>query len=242
MALQLIGYARVSTDEQALYGYGLDAQETKLRDYARRVNAEMTIMRDEGISGKSLERPALMRALAKIAAGDADGLVVAKLDRLTRSVIDFMLLMEWFDTAKAQLVAMDIELDTTLPTGRLMVQMMAIFGEWERGLIAQRTRDALAAAKAQGRPIGPPSVNDRPEIAQRIRRMREAGMTLQAICDHLDADGVPTSRGGSRWRPSAVQAVLGKKRRPPRKKIASLPQIPARRAGLTIGPAIKDHH
>lgn len=228
MALQLIGYCRVSTDEQALYGYGLDAQEAKLRDYARRTSAEMVVMRDEGISGKSLERPALMRALARVAAGEADGLVVTKLDRLSRSVIDFMLLVEWFETAKAQLVVMDVQMDTSTPTGRMMSQMLAVLGEFERGIIAQRTRDALAAAKAQGRPIGPPAVGDRPELATRIRGMRERGATLQAICDALNAEGVPTARGGSMWRPSAVQAVLGHKRRPPRKKIANLPPLSRR--------------
>lgn len=225
MALQLIGYCRVSTDEQALYGYGLDAQESKLRDYARRHSAEMIVMRDEGISGKSLERPALMRALSKIAAGEADGLVVTKLDRLSRSAIDFMLLAEWFETAKAQLVVMDVQMDTSTPTGRMMSQMLAVLGEFERGLIAERTRNALAAARAQGRPIGPPAVGDRPELASRIRGMRESGATLQAICDALNAEGVPTARGGSMWRPSAVQAVLGNKRRPPRKRIASLPPL-----------------
>jgi hypothetical protein len=91
-------------------------------------------------------------------------------------------------------------------------------------------RKALAAARAQGKPIGPPAVGDRPELATRIRGMRENGLTLQAICDALNADGVATARGGSMWRPSAVQAVLGKTRRPPRKKIANLPAIPARRA------------
>lgn len=230
MALNLIGYCRVSTDEQALYGYGLDAQETKLRDHARRNNAEMVVMRDEGISGKSLERPALMRALSKIAAGEADGLVVAKLDRLTRSVIDFAMLLEWFTTAKAQLVALDFDLDTNTPGGRLVAHIMSATAEWERSVIAERTRSALAAAKAQGRPIGPPAVGDRPELAIRIRDMRERGATLQQICDALNVEGVPTARGGSMWRPSSVQAVLGKRRHAPRKKIANLPPIPARRA------------
>lgn len=229
MALQLIGYARVSTDEQALYGYGLDAQETKLRDYARRHSAEMVVMRDEGISGKSLERPALMRALSRIAAGDADGLVVAKLDRLTRSVIDFAMLLEWFTAAGAQLVALDFDLDTSTPGGRLVAHIMSATAEWERSVIAERTRSALAAAKAQGRPIGPPAVGDRPEVAAMIRRMREDGRTFQAICDELNAAGVPTARGGSMWRPSSVQAVLGYKRRAQRKRIATLPVIPPRR-------------
>lgn len=228
--LQLIGYARVSTDEQATYGYGLDAQETNLRDYARRHNAEMTVMRDEGISGKSLERPALMRALGKIAAGEADGLVVAKLDRLTRSVIDFAILLEWFTAAKAQLVALDFDLDTSTPGGRLVAHIMSATAEWERSVIADRTRDALRIARAQGRPIGPPSVGDRPELAARIRKLREGGATLQQICDALNEERVPTARGGTVWRPSAVQSILGYKRKPQRRKIANLPEIGRRAA------------
>jgi hypothetical protein len=90
-------------------------------------------------------------------------------------------------------------------------------------------RNALAAARAQGKPIGPPAVGDRPELAVRIRGMREGGLTLQAICDSLNAEGVPTARGGSMWRPSSVQAVLGHKRRPTRRKIANLPELGARR-------------
>lgn len=229
MALNLIGYARVSTDEQAMYGYGLDAQESKLREHARRAGAEMVVMRDEGISGKTLERPALMRALAKVASGEADGLVVAKLDRLTRSVIDFAMLLEWFTVAGALLVALDFDLDTSTPSGRLVATIMAGVAEWERGVIAQRTRDGLAAARAQGRSIGRPAVGDRPEVAERIRGMREDGMTLQAICDRLNEEGVPTARGASVWRPSAVQAALGYRRRAVRRKIANLPEIRDRR-------------
>lgn len=226
MALQLIGYARVSTDEQAMYGYGLDAQEAKLHEHARRAGAELVVIRDEAISGKTLERPGLMRALARIAAGDADGLVVAKLDRLTRSVIDFAMLLEWFTVAGALLVALDFDLDTSTPSGRLVATIMSGVAEWERGVIAQRTREGLAAARAQGRPVGRPAVAD--ELAQRVRRMREDGMTLQAICDQLNVEKVPTARGATAWRPSAIQRALGYERRPRRRKIATLPEISRR--------------
>jgi DNA invertase Pin-like site-specific DNA recombinase len=229
MALELIGYARVSTDEQALYGHGLDAQETRLREYARRSNVQLTILRDEGVSGKTLERPALMRALEQIARKEADGLVVAKLDRLTRSVIDFALLLEWFTVAGAQLVALDFDLDTSTPSGRLVAHIMASVAEWERSVIAQRTRDGLAAARAAGKVTGRPAVDDRSELAQRIRAMREEPMTLKAICDRLNAEGVPTARGASEWRPSAIQRVLGYERRPVRRKIATLPELSGRR-------------
>jgi len=223
MALQLIGYARVSTDEQALYGYGLDAQESKCREHARRVGAEMVVIRDEGISGKALDRPGLMRALTRIAAGEADGLVVAKLDRLTRSVIDFAMLLEWFTVADALLVALDFDLDTSTPSGRLVATIMSAVAEWERGVIAQRTREGLAAARAQGRPVGRPAVPD--ELAHRIRKQREDGATLQQICDSLNADRVPTARGAIAWRPSAIQRALGYERQPRRRKIATLPEI-----------------
>lgn len=225
MALNLIGYARVSTDEQAMYGYGLDAQEAKLREHGRRAGAELVVIRDEGATGKSLERPGLMRALTRIAAGEADGLVVAKLDRLTRSVIDFAMLLEWFTVAGALLVALDFDLDTSTPSGRLVATIMAGVAEWERGVIAQRTREGLAAARAQGRTVGRPAVGDRPELATRIRQMRADGMTLQAICDHLNGEGIPTARGASAWRPSAVQSILGYERRPRRRRIATLPEI-----------------
>ena len=229
MSLQLIGYCRVSTDEQALYGHGLDAQETKLREYARRANAEMTVIKDEGKSGGSLERPGLMRALERIAGREADGLVVTKLDRLTRSVIDFSMLLEWFVIADAKLVALDFDLDTETPSGRMVATIMASVAEWERGMIADRTRAALAAARAKGITIGLPAVTDQAELATRIRRMRERGMTYRAICDELNAEGVPTARGAEEWRSSAIQTVLGYRRQTKRRKIATLPEIPVRR-------------
>lgn len=227
MALQLIGYARVSTDEQAIYGHGLDAQEAKLREHARRTNTDLTVVREQGISGKSLERPVLMQALTKIANREADGLAVAKLDRLTRSVIDFAMLLEWFTTAKAQLVALDFDLDTSTPSGRMVAHIMASVAEWERGMIAQRTREALAIRRAQGLTIGRPAVDI--NLVGRIRDMRENGATYQAICDELNNDGVPTARGATEWRPSAIQRTLGYERRPVRRKIATLPEIPVHR-------------
>lgn len=228
--LKLIGYSRVSTDEQALYGHGLDAQETKLKEYARKANAELTVIRESGgASGGSLDRPELMRALGKIAAREADGLVVAKLDRLSRSLMDFLLLLEWFTNAEAKLVVLDFDLDTSTPAGRMMAQIIASFGEFERGMIAERVRAALAAARSKGITIGLPAVTDQAELATRIRRMRERGLTYRAICEQLNAEGVPTARGAGEWRPSAIQTVLGYKRAQRRRKIATLPEIPVRR-------------
>lgn len=229
--MRLLGYVRVSTAEQAESGYGLAAQERLIRDTAARRDWELVdVIVDAGESGKSLERPGLKRALERVAAGDTDGLLVAKLDRLSRSVIDFGLLLEWFTEAEATLVALDLGVDTSTPGGRLVANVFASVAEWERDTIAARTRDGLASVRAQGKPIGRPSVADRPELAERIRAMRTAGATLQGIADLLNAEGVPTARGASRWRPSSVQAAAGYKRRRPRRKHPSLPEIPRRRS------------
>src|SRR3954468_3843188 len=91
-----LGYVRVSTGEQAAHGYGLAAQEAAIRaDADRRGWALAGIARDEGATGATLERPGLMAALAEIAAGDAACLIVSRLDRLSRSVVDFGCLLEW---------------------------------------------------------------------------------------------------------------------------------------------------
>jgi DNA invertase Pin-like site-specific DNA recombinase len=221
----MVLYARVSTDEQATVGYGLDVQRAELEraaDYHRWRVVEL--VRDEGYSGKDLDRPGLRRSLELIARGRADGLAVSKLDRLSRSVIDGGLLAEWFEELDARLVALDLNIDTHTPGGRLVFHIMGAMGQWERETIAQRTRDGLAEVRRQGRPTGPPAVADIPELSARIAFERAAGATLQEIADKLNADGIPTMRGGMCWRPSSVQIAAGYHRRRPKRKVAQLPR------------------
>lgn len=220
-AENMIGYLRVSSDEQAASGAGLQAQQDKI--LAR--HPGIPIYRDEGVSGKTLERPALMEALNEIASGRAGGLVVAKLDRLTRSVIDFANLLEWFDETQAALVALDFDLDTSTPSGRLIATILAGVAAWERETIAQRTSDALRAMQAQGKAIGPPAVSASTRAL--ICGLRDEGLTLRQIAARLNAEEVPTARGGQ-WAPSVVNAALGAKRRRPRRKITALPKVGAK--------------
>jgi DNA invertase Pin-like site-specific DNA recombinase len=187
----------------------------------------LEVARDEGHSGKSLDRPALHGALQRIAAGEAGGLVVAKLDRASRSVVDFGRLLEWFDAADATLVALDLGMDTSTSSGRLVANVMASVAEWERSVIGERTRDALAARKAQGLPISRPSVDG--PLAKRIHALRAGGATYQAIADTLNTENVPTLRGAAAWRVSSVQAATGYKRRPSTAPRADLPALPKRR-------------
>jgi DNA invertase Pin-like site-specific DNA recombinase len=222
--VRVIGYVRVSTEEQALSGLGLDAQRHSLREaWKHRDGRLVTILSDEGYSGKDLARPALTDALRRIADGRADALAVVKLDRLTRNSGDLAALIEWFDRARSGLIALDFEgLDTSKASGKMIATVIVAVAQWERDSTSDRTSAALQALRARGKPTGRPSVADRPELAARIKELRET-MTLQGIADLLNAEGVPTLRGGSLWRPSSVETAAGYKRRPPRRKPPVLP-------------------
>lgn len=227
---RMVLYIRVSTEEQAQFGNGLAAQLAQLEREAEHQGWNVIeLIRDEGVSGKDLARPGLKRALELIAEHKADGLAVAKLDRLSRSVIDAGMLAEWFEDLDARLVALDLNIDTKTPSGRMVFSVLSAVAQWERETIAARTRDGMAALRAKGLPTGRPAVADKPEIATRIQLMRARGMTLQAIADQLNTEHVPTIRGGSLWRPSSVQTAAGYKRRRPRRKTTQLP-VPLRRA------------
>jgi hypothetical protein len=118
--------------------------------------------------------------------------------------------LEWLARRDARFVAAGPGLDTEEEAGRLALRVVIEVSRWERERLAERTRNGMRAARRKG----PASVADDPELSERIAGMRGAGMTLQAIADQLNADGIPTVRGGAKWRPSSVQAAAGY-RRPP---------------------------
>jgi DNA invertase Pin-like site-specific DNA recombinase len=173
----------------------------------------LTLVRDvESRGGSDLKRPGLEYALQQLEAHDASCLVVSSLERLTPSAANLGTLVEWLDRRGARLVVVDIDLDTGTPEGRLVAKALATVGGSERKTLMQRTRKGLEAARLAQRPSGQPAVSDPPALKQRIADMRAGGMTLQAIADTLNAEGVPTLRGGALWRPSSVQAAAGYKR------------------------------
>jgi DNA invertase Pin-like site-specific DNA recombinase len=173
-------------------------------------------------NGRSLDRPGLDYALERIADGQADGLVVADLKRLSRSIVDLGALMAWFRDAHATLIALDLDIDTSTPEGHRVAATLITLHDWERERIASRTRNGLAEGRANGRATGRPAVSDRPELLERIAALRRANMTLQAIADQLNAEAIPTLRGGRKWRPSSIQAALGYRRPSPRDHLPSL--------------------
>lgn len=207
--MRVIGYVRVSTEEQASSGLGLGAQQAAIEAEAARHGWEvLEILADEGISGKSMSRrPGLRRAFEMVEAGEAEAIVVAKLDRLSRSLIDFAVTFEQAKSQGWKLIPLDLGIDPSTPSGEMMANVVASFAQYERRLISDRTKAALAEKRKQGVPLGRPVVLGS-EVASRIVSEREAGMTLQAIAEGLNRDGIPTAHGGSEWRPSSVRSVV----------------------------------
>ena len=207
--MAVIAYTRVSTDEQAASGLGLDAQRRQI-EAAVTLHPEWTDVSwisDDGYSAKTLERPALQQALGALQAGDAKALIVAKLDRISRSVSDFCALVERSRREGWQLSVLDLGVDTSTATGELIAHVMASLAQFERRLVGERTSAALQALKARGVRLGRP-VRLPTAVRDRIVQARQHGSTYQAIADALMHDQVPTAHGGVRWYPSTIRAVL----------------------------------
>jgi DNA invertase Pin-like site-specific DNA recombinase len=152
-------------------------------------------------------RPALKYAVERLGS-DVSCLVVTELGRLCRSVAGLREILVALERVDARLVSIQPEVDTGTEAGRDAVRILSAVSEWERRRAAERSRQGLAAARAKG--AVQPAIQ--PELKRHIERMRGAGMTLQAIVDELNDSGVPTVRGGVKWRVSSVQAAIGYKR------------------------------
>ena len=200
----------------------LDSQASAIEELCSKRGWELLhVVRDvENGHPKGLERPGLQYALDRLAEGDADCLMVSELERLSRSAADLGQIVEWLVERDYRLVAIDVRLDTGSPSGQITARTLKSVGEWEGRRIGEQTRKGLAAARARRGKTGRPAVEDVPHLKLRISAMREEGMTLQAIADSLNEEGVPTLRGGAQWRPSSVQAAAGYRR--PKKGRSSL--------------------
>lgn len=205
--MRVIGYVRVSTEEQGVSGAGLQAQRDAIVDECRRRGWTLVeLVEDVGRSGRDLRRPGVQAALDALTAGEASALVVAKLDRLSRSMLDFARIMVTAQKQSWALIALDVNVDTTTPAGEAMAHMLATFAQFERRLISERTKVALAQKQAAGVRLGAPPLIG-PDVAVRVRRERDAGATLREIAAGLNGDRVPTARGGT-WHASTLQRVL----------------------------------
>lgn len=223
--MRLIGYVRVSTDKQVDSGLSLDAQRKKLASYCELYGHVLVdVLEDAGASAKSIDRPALRTAMTRLKAGEADGLLVAKLDRLTRSVSDLCALVDTFASERRELLSVAEQIDTSTAGGRMVVNMLGVIGQWEREVIGERTRAALAELKAGGVKLGPAPLGWRhaegrsvvvdpteQAVVDRVLELHDQGLAVRAIAERLAAEGRPTKSGG-RWHPTTVQRILARAR------------------------------
>jgi site-specific DNA recombinase len=229
-----IGYARVSTDRQAEYGVSLDAQEAKIRAMATVQGAELIdVIVDGGESAKSLNRPGLQRLMELVNGGKVQAVIVAKLDRLTRSVKDLCRLLELFEKRKVALISVAESLDTGSAAGRLVITIMGAVSQWEREAIGERTRDALQHKRSNGERVGniefgyrlsgdmrhlEPDPTEQTSLAA-IRDLRRQGHTLRGIAAILNSRGLRTRRH-SEWRLESVARVAKQSALSPLARIA----------------------
>lgn len=201
----MLGYTRVSTEEQADSRNGLEAQKETIRLEATRRGWSVEYFSDEAVSGK-LIGPSLQEALQLLASGQANGLVVAKLDRLSRSIVNAANIIEAAQAQGWSLVILDLGVDLTTAAGRMVAMNLVNFAQYERELISERTKAALAAKKRRGERIGRPRVAN-PAVVRRIVADRNGGSTYDAIAAALTADGVLSPLGKPTWQPSTVRRI-----------------------------------
>src|SRR5580704_12216333 len=217
--MKVLGYVRVSTDKQ---GISLEAQAQKIRAIAVVHDAELLdLIVDGGESAKSLQRPGMERLLALVEGRKVQAVIVAKLDRLTRSVRDLCELLELFERRGVALISVAESLDTSSAAGRLVINIMMAVSQWEREAIGERTRDAMRHKRSQGERVGNIQFGYRlsgdgkhvePDpgeqaVLDEISQLRQTGHSLRGIASALNHRELRTRRG-SPWRLESVARIV----------------------------------
>ncbi|MEK4081566.1 recombinase family protein [Solibacillus sp. FSL K6-1126] len=168
---RIIGYCRVSTEEQ-----NLDMQERAIQNYADQKRLEL-VLYVEKVSSRKNERTELINAMKAATKGDL--FVVYKLDRLARSTKELYELTDRLKEKEVDFVSVHDSFDTSTPTGKAMFGMLAVFAEFERDIIQQRTKAGLDAARKRGRVGGRPAIDDK--VKKHVRALFEAGESATDI-------------------------------------------------------------
>lgn len=220
--MRAIGYVRVSTEKQVDFGVSLEAQSAKIQAMAVVQSAELLdIIIDAGESAKSLHRPGMARLLRMVDARGMDTVIIAKLDRLTRSVADLAELLKRLERRDVSLVSVADSLDTRSAAGRLVLNIMVSVSQWEREAIGERTRDAMRHKRGKGERVGTipfgarlagdgvlleADETEQATIAH-IQSLKANGLTMRGIAAELNRGGF-TTRRGTAWRHQYVAHAL----------------------------------
>ncbi len=198
--MKAVGYCRVSTEEQAREGVSLENQREKIKAYALVKDLELTeIVVDAGLSAKNLKREGMQKVLKMLEDGEAQAIIIYKLDRLTRSTKDLLsLVYDVFLPQEIALHSINETLDTSSANGRFFLTMLGGIATWERETIGERTRDALCQKKKNGEwcgriPTGFKVKGKKLEAdpaqvkqIQKAKRMKRSGMSLRKIAQALN--------------------------------------------------------
>ena len=223
--IRTAGYIRVSLEKQADNGISLEAQKARIEAYAELYGLDVIAVDvDAGESAKPLDREGLQRALGRLETGEAEALLIVKLDRLTRSVRDLGLLLEqYFSNGTAYtLMSVNENLDTRTASGRLVLNVLASVSQWERETIGERTSEALKHKASIGEYTGgivpygyvlsrdgvrlTPNPDEQ-KVIKRAIRLRKRGYSLRAIAEALVKDGY-LNRSGRIFNPTAIKKML----------------------------------
>ncbi len=219
-----IAYLRVSTDKQADHGSSLEAQRAKVEAYAALYDLELVeVIADAGESAKTLARPGLVKALDALRGGRAEALLVTKLDRLTRSVRDLGELVDrYFGREDVALLSVGEQIDTRSAGGRLVLNVLASVGQWEREAVGERTAAVMRHKRARGEYVGGAApfgfevghdgalveVEHEQRVVALARQLRGDGRSLRDVAAQLAEAGF-LSRTGRIFAPSQVARMLG---------------------------------
>lgn len=223
--VEVVGYVRVSTLDQADSGLSLEAQKERIRAQCLANGWELlSIYEDAGVSAKTLDRPGLRAAIAALGPGRV--LLALKMDRLTRSVGDLNDLVASIQDAGGEWATIQERFDTTTATGRLMLRLIVELSQWEREVIGERTASALQQKRKQKERLGTTPLGyvtrqtdqgaeveidpEGMETVQLARHLRGEGLSLHKIAARFTAEGRRTARGG-RWHAQTVALLLDKR-------------------------------
>ena len=202
-------YVRVSTGRQAREGHSLESQPAILATVAEAAGYRVEIVAETG-SGRNARRPALLDALARLKAGEAQALYAVDVDRLARSTIHLIEISNAAHREGWRLVITSADVDSSTPAGEMFLTMAAAFAQYESRMVSARVKRQHEARRDRGEIWGATTGPRSPLPAETVDRMielRAEGLTLRAIAERLTVEGIPTARGGV-WAAATVRAVL----------------------------------